>query len=145
MPKKTASPTRRHPKVSGNQDSGLIAKGYQPRQAGWEKSALDHRSHRTSQRLSCDAGLVRVSHAPDGSILDVGRRTRTIPPALRRALEVRDRGCRFPGCGLRFTDGHHVRHWAQGGETKLENLLLMCRLSRIRDKRHYPDSRIIPT
>jgi len=61
-------------------------------------------------------------------VLDVGRRTRTIPPALRRALEVRDRGCRFPGCGLRFTDGHHVKHWADGGETKLDNLILLCRL-----------------
>ena len=84
-------------------------------------------SAETSRRLSCDSGLVRVSHALDGSILDVGRRTRTIPPALRRALETRDRGCRFPGCGLRFTDGHHVKHWAEGGETKLENLVLLCR------------------
>jgi len=84
-------------------------------------------SAETSRRLSCDAGLVRVRHAPDGSILDVGRRTRTIPPALRRALEVRDQGCRFPGCGLRFTEGHHVRHWAEGGETSLGNTLLLCR------------------
>jgi len=84
-------------------------------------------SAETSRRLSCDTGLVRVSHAPDGSILDVGRRTRTIPPALRRALDVRDRGCRFPGCGLRFTEGHHVTHWAEGGETSLGNCLLICR------------------
>ena len=81
----------------------------------------------TSRRISCDAGVVRVSHAPGGSILDVGRRTRTIPPAIRRALEFRDRGCRFPGCGLRFAEGHHITHWAEGGETKLENLLLACR------------------
>jgi hypothetical protein len=84
-------------------------------------------SAETSRRLSCDVGVVKVSHGPDGSILDVGRKTRTIPPALRRALEYRDRGCRFPGCGLRFTDGHHVKHWADGGETKLENLVLLCR------------------
>jgi hypothetical protein len=69
---------------------------------------------------------VEIGHARDGSVLDVGRRTRTIPPALRRALEARDRGCRFPGCGLRFTDAHHVRHWADGGETSLDNLLLLC-------------------
>jgi hypothetical protein len=56
----------------------------------------------------------------------VGRKTRTIPPALRRALDSRDRGCRFPGCGLRFTDAHHVRHWADGGKTGLDNLLLLC-------------------
>ena len=62
-----------------------------------------------------------------GSVLDVGRKTRTIPPALRRALDARDRGCRFPGCGLRFTDAHHIKHWADGGETKLENTLLLCR------------------
>ena len=84
-------------------------------------------SYETSRRISCDCGSVRVSHAPDGSILDVGRRTRTIPPALRRALEYRDRGCRFPGCGLRFTDAHHVRHWADGGETSLGNCALLCR------------------
>jgi hypothetical protein len=83
-------------------------------------------SAETSRRISCDAGVVRVRHAPDGSILDVGRKTRSIPPALRRALEVRDRGCRFPGCGSRFTDAHHVRHWADGGETSLENCLLLC-------------------
>jgi len=99
-------------------------------------------SAETSRRLSCDAGVVRITKAPgcrmrngsmdngsmhDGSVLDIGRKTRTIPPALRRALEARDRGCRFPGCGLRFTDAHHVRHWADGGETKLENLILLCR------------------
>lgn len=84
-------------------------------------------SAETSRRLSCDAGIVKVVREAEGDVLDVGRRTRTVPPALRRALEVRDRGCRFPGCGLRFTDAHHVEHWADGGETKLENLILLCR------------------
>ena len=83
-------------------------------------------SAETSRRLSCDAGLVRITHAPDGSVLDAGRRTRTISPALRRALEARDQGCRFPGCGLRFTDAHHVKHWAEGGQTSLGNTLLLC-------------------
>ncbi|MCK5376619.1 MAG: DUF222 domain-containing protein, partial [Acidobacteria bacterium] len=69
-------------------------------------------SAETSRRLACDAALVSVGHGSDGSVLGVSRRTRTISPALRRALEARDRGCRFPGCGLRFTDAHHVRHWA---------------------------------
>jgi len=81
----------------------------------------------TSRRLACDAAVVRVEHGPHGRVLDVGRRTRSIPPALRRALEVRDRGCRFPGCGLRFTEGHHVEHWADGGATSLDNCLLLCR------------------
>ncbi len=99
-------------------------------------------SAETSRRLSCDASVVRIAEGagddvPDDrglgastgidSVLDIGRKTRTIPPALRRALEARDRGCRFPGCGLRFTDAHHVKHWADGGETKLENLVLLCR------------------
>ncbi len=84
-------------------------------------------SAETSRRLCCDAAVVRVQRSRDGSVLDVGRRTRTIPPALRRALEVRDGGCRFPGCGLRFTEGHHIVHWGDGGETKLSNLVLLCR------------------
>jgi hypothetical protein len=83
-------------------------------------------SAETSRRLSCDAAVVEIGHARDGSVLDVGRKTRTIPPSVRRALEVRDRGCRFPGCGLRFTDAHHIKHWADGGETRLDNLLLLC-------------------
>jgi hypothetical protein len=68
-----------------------------------------------------------MRRGPDGPILDVGRRTRTIPPALRRALDARDRGCRFPGCGLRYTDAHDVRHWADGGETSLSNTALLCK------------------
>ncbi|HUE84703.1 MAG TPA: DUF222 domain-containing protein, partial [Vicinamibacterales bacterium] len=83
-------------------------------------------SGETCRRLACDGSIVNVAHDRDGSVLDVGRRTRTIPPALRRALDVRDRGCRFPGCGLRFTDAHHVRHWADGGQTSLSNCLLLC-------------------
>ena len=82
----------------------------------------------TARRLACDASRFEVRHDENGSVLDVGRKTRTIPPALRRALDVRDRGCRFPGCGLRFTEAHHIVHWADGGETKLENTLLLCRL-----------------
>ncbi|MFB6368424.1 MAG: DUF222 domain-containing protein [Gemmatimonadota bacterium] len=84
-------------------------------------------SAETSRRLSCDAGLVGVLRGKQGEVLDVGRKRRTVPPALRRALEVRDRGCRFPGCGLRFTDAHHITHWADGGETSLENCVLLCR------------------
>ena len=83
-------------------------------------------SAETSRRLSCDASVVCVTHAKDGSILDLGRKTRTISPALRRALEIRDRGCRFPGCGRRFTDGHHVKRWDDGGETSLTNCVLLC-------------------
>ena len=68
-----------------------------------------------------------MTHAADGTVLDVGRRTRTISPALRRALVERDRVCRFPGCGQSRCDAHHVKHWADGGETSLDNTLLLCR------------------
>ena len=63
-----------------------------------------------------------------GEPLSVGRKTRTIPPALRRALLARDHGCRFPGCDNHvYVDAHHIHHWALGGETALDNLLLLCR------------------
>jgi 5-methylcytosine-specific restriction endonuclease McrA len=84
-------------------------------------------SAETSQRLACDASRVVMQHGRDGRVVEVAARTRTIPPALRRALHHRDRGCRFPGCGLRFGQGHHIRHWAQGGPTTLSNLALLCR------------------
>ena len=93
-------------------------------------SALEdghHVSAATSRRLACDAAKVRMRHGTDGSLLDVGRRTRTVPPALRRALAHRDGGCRFPGCGLKLCDAHHVEHWADGGATKLDNLVQLCR------------------
>jgi hypothetical protein len=83
----------------------------------------------TARRLACDASLVSIVENGRGEPLTVGRRTRTIPPAIRRALNARDRGgCRFPGCTFkRYVDGHHVKHWAQGGETKLGNLVTLCR------------------
>ena len=81
----------------------------------------------TSQRLACDASRVVMRHDADGRVVEIGARTRTIPPALRRALLHRDHGCRFPGCGLRLGEGHHVRHWAAGGPTTLSNLALLCR------------------
>jgi len=86
-----------------------------------------HVSAETSRRLACDSARVEMRHAADGRVLDVGRRTRAISPALRRALEHRDGGCRFPGCGLRFCDAHHVEPWAEGGATSLKNTVLLCR------------------
>jgi 5-methylcytosine-specific restriction endonuclease McrA len=84
-------------------------------------------SAETSRRLACDASRVVMRHDEDGRTVEVGARTRTIPPALRRALYHRDQNCRFPGCGLPYGQGHHVRHWAQGGPTTLSNLALLCR------------------
>jgi hypothetical protein len=80
-----------------------------------------------ARRLTCDGSIVRVLEK-DGKTISLGRKTRTIPPAMRRALRIRDRGCAFPGCAQRHhTDGHHVDHWADGGETKLDNLVQLCR------------------
>jgi hypothetical protein len=71
---------------------------------------------------------VAIVERADGTALDVGRKTRAIPPAMRRALRARDQGCRFPGCtNTRFVDAHHVKHWVNGGETKLSNLIELCR------------------
>jgi 5-methylcytosine-specific restriction endonuclease McrA len=81
----------------------------------------------TSQRLACDASRVVMRHDAAGHLVEIGARTRTIPPALRRALQHRDRGCQFPGCGVPFGQGHHLRHWAAGGPTTLSNLALLCR------------------
>jgi hypothetical protein len=83
----------------------------------------------TARRIACDSSLIRIVENEDGEPLDIGRKTRSIPPALRRALKSRDKdGCRFPGCThRRFLDAHHIHHWARGGETKLGNLLMLCR------------------
>ena len=91
---------------------------------------IEHRTAitaETARRLCCDAGIVPVVDGPNGEPLSVGRRTRGIPPAVRRALSIRDRGCRFPGCpATHRLHGHHVRHWSNGGETSLDNLVLLC-------------------
>lgn len=81
----------------------------------------------TARRLVCDAAIVPLLERA-GRPLSVGRKTRSIPPALRRALSARDRGCRFPGCtNRRYVDAHHIHHWAHGGRTELTNLVLLCR------------------
>jgi hypothetical protein len=85
-------------------------------------------SSETVRRMACDASIVTILEDAEGEPMNVGRKTRSIPPALRRALNARDRGCRFPGCpNTRYVDGHHIQHWARGGETKLSNLVQLCR------------------
>jgi hypothetical protein len=82
----------------------------------------------TCRRLLCDAGIVPLAEDSAGKTIDVGRKTRTIPAALRRALEARDRTCRYPGCShRRLLDAHHAQHWIDGGETKLSGVCLVCR------------------
>ncbi|MDH3788239.1 MAG: HNH endonuclease [Xanthomonadales bacterium] len=85
-------------------------------------------SAETSRRMACDSSVVHWHEAPDGEALNIGRKSRSIPPATRRALLRRDGGCRFPGCTCtRFVDAHHIHHWADGGETNMGNLVLLCR------------------
>jgi len=106
-------------------DAQALAEPDQPGQSVLEDGARV--SAETSRRLACDASRVVMRHDDDGHLLEIGARTRTIPPALRRALHHRDRGCRFPGCGVSNGQGHHLRHWAHGGPTTLSNLALLCR------------------
>jgi len=81
----------------------------------------------TARRLACEAGIVPIFEDGDGNPLNVGRRHRRPPTALRRALLARDRCCRFPGCGSRrFLHAHHVIHWAQGGDTRIGTMVLLC-------------------
>lgn len=85
-------------------------------------------SAETSRRIACDCCATVIEEDARGDVLNIGRRSRTIPPTMRRALKARDGGCRFPGCNShKFCDGHHIKHWADGGETKLDNLVLLCR------------------
>jgi len=106
-------------------DAQALAEPGQPGQSVLEGGTRV--SAETSRRLACDASRVVMRHDDAGRLLEIGARTRTIPPALRRALQHRDQGCRFPGCGVSHGQGHHLRHWAHGGPTTLSNLAMLCR------------------
>jgi hypothetical protein len=87
-----------------------------------------HLAPDTARRIACDSSLLRIIDDASGNPLDIGRKTRAVPPAMQRALRSRDRGCRFPGCTHdRFIDAHHIKHCANGGKTSLDNLVLLCR------------------
>ena len=82
---------------------------------------------KTVKRLLCDGPAVGIVENGNGEPLSIGRKSRTVPTAIRRALDARDRTCRFPGCShTRWLDAHHIEHWTDGGETSLENLVLLC-------------------
>jgi len=124
-------------------DAEALAEPAQPGQSVLEGGTRV--SAETSRRLACDASRVVMRHDDAGRLVEIGARTRTIPPALRRALVHRDQGCRFPGCGVSYGQGHHLRHWAHGGPTTLSNLAMLCRLCRCRHNRHYAEHRIMPS
>jgi hypothetical protein len=84
-------------------------------------------SPETARRIGCDASLIATIER-DGDALTVGRKTRSIPPSVRRAVSDRDRGCRFPGCtARRLVEHHHIVFWADGGETSAKNVVSLCR------------------
>ena len=121
--------------MNNSENSGSTADRYQvvvhvggnsTREAHLENGP--HVSAVTSERIACDCSATVIREDEAGEPLSIGRRSRTIPPPMRRALKARDGGCRFPGCtNHKFVDGHHIQHWANGGETSLENLVLLCR------------------
>lgn len=94
--------------------------------------------------LGCDSDIVAIVER-DGTPLDVGRAKRVISPRMRLALQARDRGCRFPGCGVPAsrTEGHHIRHWLDHGPTELENLISLCRFHHRRHHEGKFDIRVL--
>lgn len=118
--------------MNNNESSGSTADRYQVVvHVTAETSHIEDGPHvtaETSRRIACDCSIVGIKEDENGEPLSIGRRSRSIPPPMRRALRIRDGGCRFPGCtNTRFVDGHHIKHWADGGETSLNNLVLLCR------------------
>ncbi|MHB8572042.1 MAG: HNH endonuclease [Candidatus Dormibacteria bacterium] len=119
------SPTHRaHLQVTSTLET-LLAAGGAP--AAEQEFSLPV-SRKVVERLGCDSSVTRVLLAGDSSVIDVGRAHRVVPAATRKALHARDQGCRWPGCERppSWTAAHHLVHWAQGGRTDLENLVLLC-------------------
>jgi hypothetical protein len=121
------------PHVSVTVDLEALRAGNGPGEPGQAGTGeLDHTGPvhpETARQLACDASIMRVVLAGRSEPLDVGRRTPVVGPALRRAVIVRDRHCRFPDCDRpqSWCDVHHAVHWADGGPTALGNLVLLCR------------------
>ncbi len=103
-------------------------------------------SGEAARRLACDAGISRIITDGTSQALDVGRKTPTIPPAIRRALVIRDRGCAWPGCDRPpgWCDAHHLVHWANGGSTSLDNTVLVCRAHHTKLHEHHWRARLTP-
>jgi len=82
-----------------------------------------------ARRIACDAGVVPIVLGAEGEVLDIGRQRRTVTSAIRRALEHRDGGCRWEGCDrpTAWCDAHHLHHWALGGATSVDTMVLLCR------------------
>ena len=119
--------------LRGDGESSTASSGNYVVNVHVEQSALSHGEGRAQlplesvKRIACDSNKIVIVEDEQGEPLSVGRKTRIVPTAIKRALKARDRGCAFPGChNTRFVDAHHVQHWLAGGETSLGNLLLLC-------------------
>jgi uncharacterized protein DUF222 len=120
------------PTVGGERSHVTVTVDAETLRDGRRQAELDHVgpvAPEVARRVACDASIRRVVMAGRSEPLDVGRATKVVPPAMRRAVFVRDRHCRFPGCDRPHTwcDAHHMIHWADGGPTAVHNLLLLCR------------------
>jgi hypothetical protein len=119
------------PTTGGEPPHLSVSLTWEALRAGLGSATLDYGTHLSAsaaRRWACDAKIIPVVLGGESEPLDVGRAMRTVPLSLRRALVARDRGCAFPGCdrppGL--CQAHHCRHWADGGETSVENCVLLC-------------------
>ncbi|MCH9004741.1 MAG: DUF222 domain-containing protein [Proteobacteria bacterium] len=119
--------------LSGHRESSTAASDNYQVTVHVDRTALSDGKGRSGlpiesvKRLCCDGETIVIVEGEHGEPLNVGRKTRTVPTAIKRALWSRDKGCVFPGCShQRFVDAHHIQHWSAGGETSLDNLLLLC-------------------
>ncbi len=117
-----SAPAADHYQVVVHVDASVLRGGALRGEAGRSDLPVE-----TVRRLACDGSVVTIVEDDRGTPLDVGRKQRTVSTALKRALFSRDRGCTFPGCSrAHYVDAHHIRHWADGGDTSLENTTLLC-------------------
>jgi hypothetical protein len=120
------------PQVGGERPHVMVTMSLEGLQALSDECELEHAGPvraEIGRRLACDSTISRVIVNARSEPLDIGRRTPVVPAAMRRALILRDQGCRFPVCDRPsgWCDAHHVVHWADGGHTALANLVLLCR------------------
>ncbi|WCN83497.1 HNH endonuclease signature motif containing protein [Micromonospora sp. LH3U1] len=119
------------PENGGDRSQLVVTATYDVLRQQLDTGTLDTGGHLSAdavRRLACDAAILPAILGQAGQVLDVGRQRRLISGPLRRALVLRDRGCAFPGCDRppRWCDAHHIRHWADGGPTSLDNAVLLC-------------------
>ena len=125
----TAARTTGGARLRGANDVAETNRVLPPAELAAELDGVGPVGREIARSLACDASVMRVVMRGRSEPLDVGRRSAVVPPAIRRAVIARDRHCRFPGCDrpYRWCDAHHLEHWADGGETALCNLVLLCR------------------